>query len=104
MPENIVWQRETPRCIIQIVATWNWKRGKPINPKIQKWLVKITDKWLQDEYFPHDKEFALIVNWLDEESLEVISEAFRLKEQHNRANLKNPESRANEQIFGRFAD
>ena len=81
-------------------GSYYWKGGKPINPQIPKWLVKITDKWLDDEFFPVDREFLLIKTMLDDDSNMLIREAFEFKEQHNKANLKNPENRKIERVFG----
>lgn len=99
MRNNVVWKKETPRCVIQIVATPNWKHGKPINPKIPKWLVRIIDKWTHNNYFPWDREFELIKHMMDKDSLQLLREAFQIKEEHNKANLKNPESRRIELTF-----
>jgi hypothetical protein len=103
-----VWIRSNRRIIVEVVpdlrkdeqGNYYWKGGKPINPQIPKWLVKITDKWLDDEYYPLDREFTLIKSMLDNDSNRLVLEAFEFKEKHNKANLKNPESRKIERIFG----
>ena len=103
-----VWTRSNRRIIVNILpdlrkdekGNYYWKSGKPIDPKIPKWLVRITDKWVQDEYFPLDSEFPLINAMFDEDSNKLVREAFEFKEKHNKANLKNPESRKIERIFG----
>jgi hypothetical protein len=99
---NEVWRKETERCIVTIVSTFNWKGGIPIDPSIPKWLVKIHDKFLHDEYVPMDNEFKFLISTLDEGSLSVIYEAFKIKEKHNKANLKNPEDRKIERVFGKY--
>jgi len=97
---NIEWEKETKRCKVQIVSSSNWKGGIPIDKKIRKWLVKIIDKFTLDVYCPTDHELVYFVpHAYDEESLEVIKEAFVVKEEHNKANLKNPEVRHKESQF-----
>jgi hypothetical protein len=107
MTLTAVWRRENKRCIIEVVpdlrknneGNYYWKGGIPIDPKIPKWLVKITDKFIKDVYYPTDEEFSFVSTTLDTESLGFVIEAFKQKEEHNKANLKNPESRKKEQIF-----
>jgi len=102
LKENIVWEKTTQRCVVQIISSSNWKAGIPLNPQIPKWLVKITDRFTQDTYVPTDDELILITHTLDSESLTLVAEAFSVKEKHNRANLKNPESRKKEAIFNQI--
>lgn len=103
--DNIVWEKETRRAKIKIIAVVGWKPeykergGIPIDPKIPKWLVKIEDKFTKDSFCPTDAEFELVGNMYDTETLRVIIEAFQIKEKHNKANLKNPECRKKERIF-----
>lgn len=97
---NVVWERSTRRATVQIVTSPNWKGGKPINPKIPKWLVKIKDHFLKDDYCPTDHELtSFVLHTFDVPELKLIVEAFKLKEEHNLKNLKNPEIRNKEMIF-----
>lgn len=89
----MICKLETERFVIEIVTSNNWKKGKPINPKIPKWLVKVTDKFTHDEYSPTDTEFQFLTSTMDEIELILLSGALRIKERHNSANLKNPEKR-----------
>ena len=103
--DHVVWERKSKRCIIQIITTPYWKPnykihgGIPINPNIPKWLVKIIDHFTHDEYCPTDYEFFLITSMLDKESLKLVAEAFKLKEEHNQVNLVNPEKRQKELVY-----
>jgi hypothetical protein len=97
---NIVWERRTPRLIVQVITTSNWKSGIPINQNIRKYLVKLIDLVTQDNYVPTDEEFPLMKSMYDRHSLNMIREAFEFKEEHNVRNLKNPELRKIERLFG----
>lgn len=102
--ENIAWEKSSERCIVQIITSPNWKEGIPLDPTIPKWLVKIKDLHLKDEYCPTDQELLnFIPNTMDKESMKIIAEAFEIKEKHNKANLVNPEIRKKEKIFRRLA-
>lgn len=103
--DNVIWEKENHRCIIQVVSTPNWKGGIPISKKIKKWLVKIIDKYLSDEYCPTDHELIYYVpNVFDIKSLELIIEAFEIKEKHNKKYLKNPEKREKERQYKTLVD
>jgi len=95
---------DTDRFILEIISSSNWKKGEPINPKIPKWLVKVTDRFTQDEYYPTDMEFALLSKTMDEDEIFLLSAIVKLKERHNRANLKNPENRAIEAYIHQLSE
>jgi hypothetical protein len=73
------------------------------DPSIPKWLVWIRDNMLHEEWVPADWEFDFLLNILDGDSLRILGEAFRIKEEHNRRNLKNPEIRKKEEMFRRLS-
>ena len=93
MNGKTVWRNETKRFVIMIVESPNWKGGKPIDPAVPKWLIKIRDKFLKEEYCPTDEELVWLAKTMSEDDLKVLSQALLLKEKHNRMNLKNPEKR-----------
>lgn len=84
---------ETDRFIMEIIESPNWKEGVPINAKIPKWLVKVKDKFIHDEYCPEDREFQLLTKTMDDIELLLLNGLIKIKERHNFANLKNPERR-----------
>jgi len=104
----MLFHKENRRVIVDVLpdlrhdqkGNYYWKGGIPINPKIPKMLVRITDKLCQDRYYPTDKEFALLTTMMDKESINLIKEAFEVKEEWNSRNLKNPEPRKIERLFG----
>ena len=100
MQDNIVWEKSSKRCSIKIITTTNWKEGKPKDPKIPKYLVKVQDRFIDSEFYcPNDKEIELLFHQWDKESLGLLSEAFKIKESHNLSNLKNPEPRTIEAVL-----
>lgn len=102
MTDDVVWEKRTERATIQVIATPNWKEGIPKNPKIPKWLVKIHDHLLDYEYCPTDEQLEKLPSVLPPECLALVVEAFKIKEEHNRRNLKNPEIRKKEEILAKL--
>lgn len=94
---------ESKRFLIEIVFSKNWKDGIPKNPNVEKWLVQVTDKFTADEYCPNDNEFKLLTNSMNDRELKMLSEALKIKEKHNRLNLKNPEKREIENHIHKLA-
>lgn len=84
---------ETKRFVMEIIESPNWKEGIPINPKIPKWLVKMNDKAIHDEYYPNDPELQRLIATMDDIELLLLNGLLKIKERHNFANLKNPEKR-----------
>jgi len=103
------WRKENRRVIVEVLpdlrkdknGNYYWKSGVPLDPKKPKMLVRITDKFCQDQYYPTDREFQLIASMMDVESLQLITEGFAVKEKWNISNLKNPESRKIERFLSK---
>jgi len=91
--DKTVWKKQNNNITVRIVASDNWLNGEPINPKIPKWLVHIA-------FCPTDKQLPLLEHFFDAHSLAIIRQAFHIKEEHNRPNLKNPENRSIENRIG----
>jgi len=94
---------ETKRFIMEIIPSRSWRKGEPINPKIPKWLVKVSDKFTHDEYFPDDQELKMLTSTMDEIELILFNYMLNIKERHNFANLKNPENRSIERYIHELA-
>jgi len=91
--ERTVWKKKNDHITVRVVYSDNWLGGKPINPKIPKWLVHI-------EFCPTDKQLPILKQFFDLHSLAIIKQAFHIKESHNITNLKNPENRTKETLIG----
>jgi hypothetical protein len=87
-----VWQKHTYWVEVRIVKA-NWGKGNPIDPKIPKYVVLLKDRRIDDDFYPicAGQQLELAKIQLDSESLTLLKEAWKLKETHNRQNLKNPE-------------
>jgi len=95
---------ETDHFIFEVHPSPNWKDGKPINPKIPKYLIKVTDKITKDEFYPWDHEFRYLIHQMNDDEVIFLSDLMRFKERHNRSNLKNPETRHIEEYIHKLAE